>query len=106
MQKSRSVVALVGTCLALVALTACSRGGSEAPAEAVVTGEEVPVDQEQTALCEQIVAQALPVDAATALAEASGYPYLVVESGQGGSADPGTIVFTSADGVVVDCAAA
>jgi len=38
-----------------------------------ITGSAVPVAEEVTALCAQIVTQALPLDAATALAESSGY---------------------------------
>lgn len=80
--------------------------GESAPAEAVITGEAVALDAEQEALCEQIVAQGLPADAAAALAEASGYTYVVVESGQDSGAAAGTLVFTSADDIVVDCGVA
>ncbi len=111
MLRTRSVAPVIASVIAALALTSCSDGGggagsSEAPAEAVVTGESVALEAEQTALCEQIVAQGLPVDAASALAEASGYAYAVVESGQDSGVAAGTVVFTSADGIVVDCSVA
>ena len=63
---------------ALTGLTACSSSsGSDAtPAaasEANLSGEPVTTKDDMTALCEQIVAQALPLEAAVALAESSGY---------------------------------
>jgi hypothetical protein len=64
----------------LGALTACTSaeptGDSSSFGE--VSGSAVPVADELTALCEQIVAEALPLDAATALAEAGGYRVRVV----------------------------
>ena len=61
-------------------LTACSGGqaAGDPSSFAEVSGSAVPVADELTALCEQIVAQALPVDAATALAESSGYTLRVI----------------------------
>lgn len=110
MLRMRCVASTIGVLIAALPLAACAGPGSgvapEASAEAVVTGEAVALDTEQAALCEQIVAQGLPADAAAALAEASGYTYVVVESGQDAGAAPGTVVFTSADGIVVDCAVA
>lgn len=105
---TRTLTPLVATFIAALALMACSNAGgaegsSPAPTEAVVTGEAVDLVAEQTALCDQIVAQGLPVDAASALAEASGYTYVVNESGEDAGAAAGTVVFTSADGIVVDC---
>ena len=63
---------------ALVGLTACSSssGGDATPAvasEANLSGEPVTTKDDMTALCDQIVAQALPLEAAVALAESSGY---------------------------------
>lgn len=108
MPKTRGVAPVIGLSIAALVLTSCSGGGGAgesgaAPAEAVVTGEAVELTTEQAALCEQIVAQGLPADAAAALAEASGYTYVVVESGQDAGAAAGTVVFTAADGIVVDC---
>lgn len=67
---------IAGTLLALVALTGCSAAPSGQPAqvsEANLSGEPVTAEDDMTALCEQIVAEALPLDAAVALSEASGY---------------------------------
>lgn len=95
--------------VAALALTAAGcNAGSESGAsatveETVVTGEPVPIDEELTALCEQVVAQGLPVDAAIALAEGSGYPYQVIEEAQTSDALPGGLIFTVSDDIVVDC---
>ena len=68
------------TLVAGLGLSAC--GGAEPAGNASsfgnVSGSAVPVADELTALCEQIVTQALPADAAAALAEASGYEARVV----------------------------
>ncbi len=112
MRRTRGIAPLIAISLSGLTLLGCSNSGGatpegeSAPAEAVITGEAVALDAEQEALCEQIVAQGLPADAASALAEASGYPYVVVESGQNAGATPGTVVFTSVDGIVVDCSVA
>ncbi len=61
---------------AITGLTACSTASSSSGptvSEANLSGEPVSVEDDLTALCEQIVAEALPLDAAVALAEASGY---------------------------------
>ncbi len=107
----RRLIPVAGLALTIAALTSCTNGGgaggaTEITADADVTGEAVALATEQEALCEQIVAQGLPADAASALAEASGYSYVVVESGQDAGATAGTVVFTSADGIVVDCSVA
>jgi hypothetical protein len=68
-----------GAAIALTAitlLTGCSAPSStSAPSvsEADLSGTPVSVQDDLTALCTQIVAEALPLDAAVALAEASGY---------------------------------
>jgi hypothetical protein len=57
-------------------LTACSSASSTAGAqvsEADLSGTPVTAKDDMTALCEQIIAQALPLEAGVALAEASGY---------------------------------
>lgn len=66
--------------LAALALAGCSTAApTGSPTEfATVTGSAVPVADEVAALCEQIVAQQLPVEAATALAESSGYVSRIV----------------------------
>lgn len=73
---SRRVAILATAALvATLGLSACSSaepaGNSSSFAE--ISGSAVPVADELTALCEQIVAEALPLDAAVALAEAGGY---------------------------------
>jgi hypothetical protein len=68
--------AVAGGLLAMAALTGCTVESSGPPAqasEANLSGEAVSVQDDMTALCEQMVAEALPLDAAVALAEASGY---------------------------------
>ncbi len=70
--------ALAGAALVIVALTgltACSTIGSGNPvaSDANVSGAPLDATTEMTNLCEQMITQALPVEAAQALAEASGY---------------------------------
>lgn len=71
--------ALAGAAIALAAVTmltgcsATSSSDSTAASEADLSGTPVSVQDDLTALCTQIVEQALPLDAAVALAEASGY---------------------------------
>ena len=78
-------------------------GASATVEEIVVTGEPVPINEELAGLCEQVVAQGLPVDAAIALAEGSGYPYQVIERAQISDPLPGGLIFTVSDDVVIDC---
>lgn len=95
--------------VAAVALTvtSCSAGpgsgASETVEDIVVTGEPVPINEELTGLCEQVVAQSLPIDAAIALAEGSGYPYQVIEDAQTSDPLPGGLIFTVSDDIVVAC---
>lgn len=73
---SRRLAILVTVVLATtVTLSACSSAepASDSSSFGEVSGSAVPVADELAALCEQIVAEALPLDAAVALAEASGY---------------------------------
>ena len=73
---SRRVVALATAVLAVtLGLSACSSAepAGNASSFGEVSGSAVPVADELAALCEQIVAEALPLDAAVALAEAGGY---------------------------------
>lgn len=76
MRTSRTAAAAAGLALAAVSLVGCSSAGSpagNASSFGNVSGSAVPVSEELTALCKQIVTQALTVDAATALAESGGY---------------------------------
>ena len=61
--------------MAITGLSACSNNSSsDAPASEInLSGSPVTANEDMTALCAQIVEQALPVEAAIALAEASGY---------------------------------
>jgi hypothetical protein len=75
---SRRLAILVTVALALVTtltLGACSAAepAGDSSSFGEVSGSAVPVADELAALCEQVVAEALPLDAAVALAEASGY---------------------------------
>lgn len=79
--RSRLITTVAGLALAAAAvtgLTACSTTASGSGSDAVVSeadlsGTPVTTADDMTALCEQIVAEGLPVEAAVALAEASGY---------------------------------
>lgn len=93
---------LLGCCLALSGCASTGGSGAAAP-EVAITGEPEPLDQELTGICEEVVNQGLPVDAVIALAEASGYPYLVVDQGQSAEALPGGLVLTVREGEVVAC---
>lgn len=60
--------------MAIAGLTACSSSSSEAPASEInLSGTPVSAKDDMTALCAQVVEQGLPLEAAVALAEASGY---------------------------------
>ena len=74
-----AVLALV-VAAGLGTLSACSSAepAADSSSFAEVSGSAVPVAEELAALCEQIVTQALPLDAATALAESGGYQVRVV----------------------------
>lgn len=76
MRTSRRTAALSALALtATLGLAACSGGqpATDSSSFGNISGSAVPVADELAALCEQIVTQALPLDAATALAESSGY---------------------------------
>lgn len=85
MRTSRRIAAsplVLTATLALTAslgLTACAGGqpATDSSSFANISGSAVPVADELAGLCEQIVTQALPVDAASALAESSGYQWRV-----------------------------
>ena len=73
---SRRFATIVTVALAsTLALGACSSAEPAADSSSFgeVSGSAVPVADELAALCDQVVAEALPLDAAVALAEASGY---------------------------------
>jgi hypothetical protein len=71
----RLAVLATAALVATLGLGACSAGepAGDSSSFGEVSGSAVPVTDELTALCEQIVAEALPLDAAVALAEVSGY---------------------------------
>ncbi len=79
--RSRLTVTVASLALAVTAvagLSACSTTASGASGDAVVSeadlsGTPVTAAEDMTALCEQIIAESLPLEAAVALAEASGY---------------------------------
>ena len=78
---SPRAAAVALTAIAALGLAGCSGTAGRATSSASfanVSGSAVPVADELSALCEQVVAQALPVDAATALAESSGYVARVI----------------------------
>jgi hypothetical protein len=90
MPARRTTNALAGAAIAIVALgglTACSSNsgtGASSASEVNLSGSPVAAKDEMTALCKQIVAEALTVDAATALADANGYVSRVTKvDGQG-----------------------
>lgn len=107
--------ALAGAALALTALvglTACSSSGSgstAAPAsEANLSGSPVSAKDDMTALCTQIIDQALPVEAADALAEAGGYVTRVskvdgVDQAVTMDIREDRFTFEVKDGIVVGC---
>jgi hypothetical protein len=75
---SLSAASLALAVAAVTGLTACSSaasggGGDAVVSEADLSGTPVTAAEDMTALCEQILAEALPIEAAVALAEASGY---------------------------------
>lgn len=60
--------------MAITGLSACSSSSSDAPASEInLSGSPVTANEDMTALCAQIIEQKLTVQAAVALAEASGY---------------------------------
>ena len=60
--------------LAVTGVTACSSSSSDAPVSEInLSGSPVSTEDDMTALCTQIVEQALPLEAAVAIAEATGY---------------------------------
>ncbi len=76
--RTRSVSTTLATAaiavMALTGLTACSSSSSDMPASEVnLSGSPVTANEDMTALCASIIEQALPLEAAVALAEASGY---------------------------------
>lgn len=95
---------LLGCCLALSGCTSSSEGSGESTSpEVAITGEPAPLDQELTGICEEVLNQGLPVDAVIALAEASGYPFLVIDEGKAADALPGGLVLTVREDEVVAC---
>ena len=74
MRRRTALAAAAIAVLALSGLTACGSSSSDAPVSEVnLSGSPVSAHDDMTALCTQIVAQGLQLEAAQALAEASGY---------------------------------
>jgi hypothetical protein len=74
------LIALTLLAGATLGLTACHGGAAATdPSSFVaVSGSAVPVQDELTSLCAQIVKEALPADAASALADGNGYQWRVI----------------------------
>ena len=95
----------------LVLLTGCSgaAGGASDGSFGEISGTPVSVQSELTALCAEIVEQALPVDVALVLAESNGYVAAVAGDASAGAVEPGageaTMVLTVSGDVVVGCEA-
>jgi hypothetical protein len=70
-----TLVGAVAAVALLSGLTACSTtgGGNPVASDANVSGAPLDPKTEMTNLCTQMITEALPVEAAQALAEASGY---------------------------------
>lgn len=100
-----------GVVLASVVLLAgCSGVSGEASdgSFAEISGTPVSLESELTALCAEIVEQALPLDVALVLAESNGYVASVAGDGSAGTADAGTdanMVLTTSGDIVVGCEA-
>lgn len=87
-----------------LAITGCGGSQETSPSTDVeLTGDPVTLDEELTALCVEVVEQGLPADAATALAEASGYTFVIVQDGGQAPTQPTNVVLTVRDDVVVAC---
>jgi hypothetical protein len=72
----RGIVMTVATAAVALSLAACSSGSAEPTAEspaAVATGGDVAGTDEMRALCDQMVADGMSTEDATALAESSGF---------------------------------
>jgi hypothetical protein len=90
---ARRSIALAGLALTgAVLLVGCSRGdASDAPTDYATTGSAVSVSEDVTAMCDSIVSQQLPLEAAVALAEGSGYTTRITS--QDGTPQPATADF-------------
>lgn len=108
MNPARTTVALIAGALLLAGCSAGGAASSDPSSFADISGSAVPVADELTALCAQIVEQALPLEAAEALADSSGYTTRV------GSIDgeeqavtmdyrEDRMTFATQDGIVTEC---
>jgi hypothetical protein len=70
MNRKHAAAALLA--VAALGLAGCNTAQQAVP-EANLTGSPISVSDDMTALCQQFIEQALPVEAAQALAETSGY---------------------------------
>lgn len=105
MKITSQFVASVGVLtVACLAIAGCGVSDEASPTTEVdLTGESVTLEQELTALCLEVVEQGLPADAATALAEASGYAFVIVQEGGDAPTQPTDVILTVRDDVVVAC---
>lgn len=101
-----------GVALASLVLLAGCAGASSGASDGSfgeISGSPVSLETELTALCAEIVEQALPVDVALVLAESNGYVASVVgdsTSAPAGGSDVETgMVFTTSGDIVVGCEA-
>lgn len=67
------VLAAVGLLAAVGGISGCSGVGGSPASEAPLTGSSIPASQDVTALCAQVIEQAMPSMAAEALIESIGY---------------------------------
>lgn len=110
MKRTMMVAGLAGIALSAMALSGCSSAdeAASAPASAIEAASEAAVNADMVTLCEQMVADGLSPEDATALAESNGFVARV------GTIDgePQAVTmdfredrftFEVADGVVVGC---
>lgn len=85
-------------------ITGCGGSQETGPSSEVeLTGDPVTLGEELTALCVEVVEQGLPADAATALAEASGYAFVIIEEGGQAPTQSTDVILTVRDDIVVAC---
>ncbi len=87
-----------------LAIAGCGESQETSPMTDVeLKGESVTLEQELTTLCLEVVEQGLPADAAVALAEASGYAFVIVQEGGDAPTQPTDVILTVRNDVVVAC---
>lgn len=104
LKMTRNLAYATGLAIAALTMTACTGAQeSQSAPEVEVTGEPVTLDEELTALCAQVVEQGLPGDAASALAEASGYAFAIIQDGDPAPTQATDVIFTVRDDLVIAC---